>query len=169
MEKILFIWISEKTLDGFRLDCLKRAKKIYENVQLILITNLKKGCPEEVDTILPIDYYLGLLWKEYGIKTPDIITQTNFTRYYYLSKNPNTLYLDTDIYLQRKIEVNDYIGRYGKDISAVFNGNELSFFDNLIRLRNSNNSTENLKSFFPQDAIDLSRWMTHKTKTFKKD
>ena len=165
MDSIFFTWHNKDPLTGFRAECVKKAREIYPDVKLVCISNLQDPLPGGTfDLVLPWDYYIEKIWKTYFIKNSSVMLQSDFIRYHYLSVNPHTLYLDTDIYLQKPISEVTYIGIFKRDISAIWNGQYTGFFDNLLRnARGGGISSGYLKGFFPYDCTDLSAFMTHKT------
>jgi len=166
MNNICIIWDDkEQKLSEFRLACIKRIKEVYPKVNLSCITKNKNLLTSIIDTHVDWGEIENEVWKKWYVKSihPDLLS--DYFRYLYLSKNPYTLYIDTDIYIHEPIQENDYLAKWKGDYCALWNGNETRFFEYIVNLRNGNGGLSNIAKHYPFDCGDLSRWMSHKTKT----
>lgn len=164
MDNILIIWDGERKLDPFRLECIARAKEIYPNVKMSCITKDIDLLPKTIDKYLAWDEMLAKIWEKWCVRTKDITAMSDFFRYYYLSEHPHTLYIDTDVYIHKKIEEGNNIAKWGPDYSAIWNGNQCKFFEYVVGLRKSNDTLMSLLKLYPYDCGDLSKHMSHRTK-----
>lgn len=164
MDNILIIWDGEIELSQFRIDCIKRIKEIYPDVKLLCITKDDKLLPDVIDEYISWDLMEEKLWNKWFVKSHEAKVLSDYFRYLWLSENPYTLYLDTDIYIHEKFEESDYISKWENDYSALWNGNQCKFFEYIIGLRGANGSLTRLLKCYPKDCGDLGKYMSHKTK-----
>lgn len=165
--RVLIIWDGGRQLDAFRLECIRRVKEVYPDVKLSCITKDADLLPEIIDEHVMWDFAEKKLWEKWFVKSKEAKTLSDYFRYLWLSENPHTLYIDTDIYLHEKIEETGYMAKWRDDYSAIWNGECCNFFNELVKRRTSNGNLAHLLSFYPHDCGDLGRFMTHQTKERK--
>lgn len=120
MLNILFIWVGNE-IPAFNLGCIMRAREIYPNAHFKIIT----------DQIIPFEWMEIIEAKINNFKSPQLYS--DYMRIVHLAEYPNTLYLDTDAYCLRPIELN-CLGNAG--IWAIYNHNNLELMRDILRQLN---------------------------------
>ena len=156
---ILFIWDGTE-LSDYRRECVLRAKKIYPDVHFVCI--LKGDWPFNGFECIEWDGIKKEIIKRYGIGVDETRPFSEYARFMYLSENPFTLYLDTDIYcIKKMIEVHK-TGYWKTDICALWNGNNTAIFHEVVKNRKTNNILAHCAAMLPGDSIDLKPYCIHK-------
>ncbi len=116
MFNILFIWVGCE-IGAFNLGCISRAREVYPDAHFKIIT----------DQIMPFEWLEIIEAGKNEFKSPQLYS--DYRRIYYLSENPYTLYLDTDVYCLKPIELN-CLGNAG--IWAIYNHNNLKLMKGIL-------------------------------------
>jgi len=158
---ILYFWrFGEDKLDPWRKHCIERALKIYEGCNFKCITTEKEFYGME--TISP-DYWVD----KYDISLESFIPLSDRIRFDYLSEHPNTLYMDTDVWCNKKIQGNK--GIEFMSIEAIWNGNDLEGIKRIFSKRNNPKGfLLHLKTEMAKEGTELHGYFEHKPKWRKK-
>jgi hypothetical protein len=127
---ILFIWTGvTKPLYEWRIRCIRQAMKIYPEAKFQVITTLKEFFGMQ---IIDANEILDKLNDEFsiGINLTDPICFSDYARYYWLARNPKTLYIDTDAFCTLPIPETMEIGH--DDYWAIWNGTDLNGISNIL-------------------------------------
>lgn len=109
---ILFIWIGRKSpLYEWRTMCIRRALEIYPNANFQVITMLKSFFNMAI-----IDPY------DVGIDLDETMVYSDYVRLDWLSRHPNTLYLDTDTFCMKPMPLTRGMGSAG--FEAIWSGHD---------------------------------------------
>lgn len=160
MLSIITIWDGHRELGELRTKCIKRVKKVYPSIEFGCISKTK-NLPSEIDTIISWEGVEEELWNKWFVKSNEPKVLSDYFRYLYLSKNPYTLYIDTDIYVNEPIEESEYMAKYGGDYCAVWNGNQCSFFEYIVNMRKDNGNLSSISELYPHDCGNLSKYLSH--------
>jgi len=151
-------------LNEFKISCLKQMRAVYPETKIVCITKSTTAFPKNIiNEFIPWDEIEKTLWDDFYVYNNDPHILSGYIRFHYLSKNPYTLYLDTDIYLHEPIKETDGLGKFKGDYSALWNGTENDFFEYILHRRRGNGPLSQIMQFFPHNCMDLSKFMTHKT------
>ena len=127
---ILFIWTGvTKPLYEWRMKCIRRALTIYPTAHFQVITTMKEFFNMQVIEANDISNNLNDEFS-IGITLHDPICFSDYARYYWLARNPQTLYIDTDVFCVSPIPEIQDIGH--DDYWAIWNGNNLKGIQDIL-------------------------------------
>lgn len=158
---ILFIWLGiTGEFDLWRKMCIFRAKKLYPEAKVKIISSSKKLF--DFDIIDAHEIKEKLKENNWFCKFEDYILFSDYARFYWLMNYKNTLYLDTDTWCKRRYEYTNKVGNLG--IEAIWNGNSTNFIKNVFnqRVNNRDPLIRLNKIFIEFGSICLSEYFEHK-------
>lgn len=154
---ILFIWVTVGSpLYEWRLKCIRRAVEVYPGANFKVITTLKEFFGFEV-----IDAYE--VWqnlKIFNVDITDPIWFSDYARLFWLARNPNTLYLDTDTFCISPIPVLKGIGY--SNYWAIWNGQDLSGIAEVLDNNNGEQALLHTPKLLAERGKNLSQYFVHK-------
>lgn len=166
--KILFTWKTHKRIDKARLACIKRAREIYPDAKFVFITD-DRSFVEEGDEVLPVRRVTKILVNDFKVMPARLRSYLGFTDYakfWYLSQNENTMYLDTDVYCLKKLpKIKKGVGAgIPEAISVLYNHDNPDLFKALFFRRNNTSNLVGLGDHmdYDNDFKDVSKYFEHK-------
>ena len=154
---ILFIWVTVGSpLYEWRLKCIRRAVEVYPDANFKVITNLKEFFGFKI-----IDAYEILEnLKVFNVDFNDPIWFSDYARYYWLCRYPNTLYLDTDTFCLSPIPELKGIGH--ADYWAIYNGDDLAGISEVLNNHNNKRALLHTPALLAERGTNLSQYFDHK-------
>ncbi len=154
---ILFIWVTVGSpLYEWRLKCIRRAMAVYPHANFKVITTLKEFFGFKV-----IDAYEILEnLKGFNIDINDPIWFSDYARYYWLSRVPNTLYIDTDTFCTAPIPLIKGIGH--ADYWAIWNGEDLRGIADVLSKHNDQRMLSHTPDLLAERGKNFSQYFEHK-------
>ena len=124
---VLFIWNSTiSPLYEWRCKCIRRALEVYSDAKFKVITQLTEFFGIE---IVPL-YEVARHMQKYNIQLSRPVMFADYARLFWLARNPDTLYIDTDAFCIKPIPQSPTI-RYA-DYWAIWNGNDLKGIQEIL-------------------------------------
>jgi hypothetical protein len=154
---ILFIWTGvTRPLYEWRIKCIRRALEVYPDANFKVITTLNEFFGMEVIDAREILDKLN----EYDVDIQDPIFFSDYARYYWLARNPRTLYIDTDALCTTPIpEAND-IGH--DDYWAIWNGDDLNGIQEVLNQHGGQRHLLHTPQLLAKVGRNLSQYFIHK-------
>ena len=159
---ILFIWIGMvEPLYDWRHRCIFRAKEMYPDAKFQCVTTLKEFYGMEIVDAREVAEKM----EEQGYygDITQFIPFSDALRFWWLSKQKNTLYLDTDTWCKTPLNPHPNAGKAG--IEALWNGENTSVFKDFLDKRRSGEIFVGYRNEL--DIDDLTEYFEHKPKWAK--
>ena len=160
---ILFIWIGMvEPLYDWRSRCIFRAKEMYPDAKFYCVTTLKDFYGMEI--LDAVDIAEKMKVQGYYGDITQFIPFSDALRFWWLSKQSNTLYMDTDTWCIKPFEPQEEPGKVG--IEAIWNGNDKTTFKDFLDRRKNGEIFVGYRDEL--DIDDLSEYFEHKPEWSKK-
>jgi len=160
---ILFIWFGKvEPLYAWRDACIRRAFELYPEANFKCITTLKDFYGME---IIDAEEVAAKMKSEgYYSDIDNFIALSDEMRFWWLARNKNTLYLDTDIYCVDKFNTDNTPKK--SCIEALWNGDNYLPFIKILETRAKGELFIDIEEKL--DIEDMSECFEHKAKWGKK-
>jgi hypothetical protein len=145
-------------------------KEVYPDANYFIFTDVIRQFPGWV--CLDVERYREKLIKNFGV-CPEILQNyfglSDALRFVFLSENPHTLYMDTDIYCQKVLpEIpSGRVGILPHNICMMYNNDNTKYFTNLFKKYHEKYERffVGISQFFDLDeqVMDLSEYFIHKS------
>lgn len=129
---ILFIWYGlVEPLYEWRHKCIARALEVYPDANVTVITCLKDfyGC----DVVDAREVIEEMAIEGYEVNINNFVLTSDVMRFWWLSKHPNTLYMDTDTWCIKPMPITKEPGKVA--IEALWNGEDTKTFGDFLDAR----------------------------------
>jgi len=158
---ILFIWLGKtEPLYEWRTMCIRRAKEVYPDANFKCITHMRAFFCMELINPSEIDL------SEYNANEDNYCGWSDYARLWYLSKHPNTLYMDTDTWCNERMPFSPECGNAG--FEAIWNGTELDKMKAVLNRHNNRRLLYRLGNDLTRVGRDLNKYFKHKPLWAKK-
>jgi len=140
---ILFIWFGKSDpLYEWRDACIRRAFEMYPEANFKCITTLKDFYGMEL--IDANELCTKMESEGYYSDIDNFMALSDEMRFYWLARNKNTLYLDTDTYCSERFELSALPRKAG--IEALWSGDDCGPFEIILKIRDKGQFFINLES-----------------------
>jgi hypothetical protein len=154
---ILFIWTGSKIpLYEWRTRCIRRAVEIYPEANFKVITTLKGFFNMEIIDAVELNKEMA----EYKLDVHSGVMFSDYARYYWLSKNPNTLYIDTDVWCVKPMP--EIEGSGNCNYWMIWNGNNTEIMKELLDTHDYRGSLVHTVVPLSQAGVQMGEYFEHK-------